>query len=121
MLWDRSRIPIMLTVIRSLHAAPKNTRSLWLAEDAGKRWTEVFFLVYSPFWMIWALCVLVPFRLYDVRRCSSGTAGAPFACEQHARYRRCRLLQQCSSIPPRHRPHMTAYSFEHWAMVPVSL
>ena len=39
---------------------------MWLAEDAGKLWTEVFFLAYSPFWMLWALCILVPFRLYEV-------------------------------------------------------
>lgn len=38
---------------------------LWLADDPGKRWTEVFFLAYSPFWMAWALCILVPFKLYD--------------------------------------------------------
>lgn len=38
---------------------------LWLADDAGKRWTEVFFLAYSPFWMAWALCILVPFKMYD--------------------------------------------------------
>ena len=24
-------------------------------------------LAYSPFWILWALCILVPFRLYDVR------------------------------------------------------
>lgn len=51
-------------------AAAKRAHGLWLAEDPGKRWTEVFFLAYSPFWMIWALCILVPFRLYDVRRCT---------------------------------------------------
>lgn len=50
-------------------AAPKPALHLWLAEDAGKRWTEVFFLAYSPFWMLWALCILVPFRLYDVSGC----------------------------------------------------
>jgi cycloeucalenol cycloisomerase len=44
---------------------------MWLAEDAGKRWTEVFFLAYSPFWMLWALCILVPFRLYEVSNLNS--------------------------------------------------
>jgi cycloeucalenol cycloisomerase len=47
-------------------AGHKSAPSLWLAEDAGKRWAEVFFLAYSPFWMLWALCILVPFRLYEV-------------------------------------------------------
>jgi len=27
---------------------------------------ECFVLAYSPFWILWALCILVPFRLYDV-------------------------------------------------------
>lgn len=40
--------------------------SLWLAANPSKRWTEVFFLAYSPFWITWALCILVPFKLYDV-------------------------------------------------------
>ena len=52
------------------NAGPKPARSMWLAEDAGKRWTEVFFLAYSPFWMLWALCILVPFRLYEVSNLS---------------------------------------------------
>lgn len=39
---------------------------LWLSRNAGKRWTEVFFLAYSPFWIAWALCILVPFQLYEV-------------------------------------------------------
>jgi cycloeucalenol cycloisomerase len=41
-------------------------KSLWLAADPSKRWAEVFYLAYSPFWIIWALCVLVPFQLYEV-------------------------------------------------------
>jgi hypothetical protein len=41
--------------------------SLWLAQDPSKRWTEIFFLVYSFFWITWALCILVPFQLYEVR------------------------------------------------------
>jgi hypothetical protein len=42
--------------------------SLWLAANPSKRWAEVFFLAYSPFWITWALCVLVPFQLYEVGR-----------------------------------------------------
>lgn len=37
----------------------------WLAADPSKRWAEAFFLAYSPFWIVWALCVLVPFGLYE--------------------------------------------------------
>eukprot|EP00879_Flechtneria_rotunda_P033226 GHRR01036776.1.p1 GENE.GHRR01036776.1~~GHRR01036776.1.p1 ORF type:complete len:245 (+),score=51.51 GHRR01036776.1:384-1118(+) len=39
--------------------------SSWLAANPSKRWTEVFFLSYSPFWILWALCILVPFQLYE--------------------------------------------------------
>jgi hypothetical protein len=41
---------------------------MWLAANPSKRWAEVFFLAYSPFWITWALCILVPFQLYEVRR-----------------------------------------------------
>lgn len=41
------------------------THSLWLAADPSKRWAELFFLAYSPFWILWALCILVPFQLYE--------------------------------------------------------
>lgn len=37
----------------------------WLAADPSKRWAEVFYLAYSPFWILWALCVLVPLALYE--------------------------------------------------------
>ena len=46
--------------------ATKADGRFWSAVSPGKRWTEVFFLLYSPFWIIWALCILVPFKLYDV-------------------------------------------------------
>jgi cycloeucalenol cycloisomerase len=42
---------------------------MWLAANPSKRWAEVFFLAYSPFWIAWALCILVPFQLYEVRCC----------------------------------------------------
>eukprot|EP00798_Chlamydomonas_sp_ICE-L_P015523 gene15523-21611_t len=41
------------------------TSSLWLAQNPSKRWTELFFLMYSPFWIFWALCIVVPFQLYE--------------------------------------------------------
>ena len=46
--------------------AGRRPAHLWLASNPGKRWTEVFFLIYSPFWIAWALCILVPFQLYEV-------------------------------------------------------
>ena len=49
------------------HSIPAGAASpKWFAASPGKRWTEVFFLAYSPFWIVWALGILVPFRLYDV-------------------------------------------------------
>lgn len=41
--------------------------SPWLAPNPGKRWTELFFLAYSPTWIVWCLCILVPFRIYEAR------------------------------------------------------
>lgn len=46
--------------------AGHSTQNLWLPATPGKRWTEVFFLAYSPFWMVWALGILVPFKIYEV-------------------------------------------------------
>lgn len=37
-----------------------------LSSNPRKRWWEVFILVYSPFWILWDLCILVPFKLYEV-------------------------------------------------------
>jgi len=45
----------------------------WLATNPSKRWTELFFLAYSPFWILWALCILVPFQLFEVRHLLEGT------------------------------------------------
>jgi hypothetical protein len=44
--------------------------SLWLAPTPSKRWAELFFLCYSPVWIIWALGIIVPFQLYEVRQLS---------------------------------------------------
>lgn len=46
----------------------------WQATNPAKRWTERFFLLYSPVWVTWALCILVPFQLYEV-----GAREAPWA------------------------------------------
>jgi hypothetical protein len=62
--------PAMLSTssIKNKDRMAANTKSQWLAANPAKRWTEVFFLIYSPFWILWALCILVPFKLYEVRR-----------------------------------------------------
>lgn len=44
---------------------PAAKPNLWLATNPAKRWTETFFLLYSPVWIVWVLLVLVPFKLYD--------------------------------------------------------
>jgi len=45
--------------------AEPEIKSLWLAENPSKRWGEIFFLAYSPFWIITLLGVVVPLRLYE--------------------------------------------------------
>ena len=39
---------------------------MWLSNNPSKRWAELFFLLYSPFWIVWALVVLVPLQLFEV-------------------------------------------------------
>ena len=51
------------------------TLPAWAAADPSKRWAEAFFLAYSPFWIVWALCVVVPLQLYEVRRREEGREG----------------------------------------------
>lgn len=46
-------------------AGGRRQLSPWLAPSPGKRWTELFFLAYSPTWIIWCLCILVPFKIYE--------------------------------------------------------
>ena len=43
-------------------------RQAWACTAANprKRWTELLWLAYSPFWITWCLVILVPFRLYEV-------------------------------------------------------
>lgn len=40
-------------------------KSLWLARSASKRWGELFFLLYSPFWIVFLLGFIVPLKLYE--------------------------------------------------------
>ncbi|KZV37785.1 cyclopropyl isomerase [Dorcoceras hygrometricum] len=39
--------------------------NLWLAQDPSKRWGEVFFLLYTPFWLTLCLGIVVPYKLYE--------------------------------------------------------
>ena len=60
-----------------LPAAPKaraSSRALspWLARNPSKRWTELFFLAYSPVWICWCLGILVPFKIYEVMLACKG-------------------------------------------------
>lgn len=64
----------------------------WLGGSPGKRWTEVFFLAYSPFWMIWALCVLVPFKMYEVRAAPDPSCSSDLHCPDSDARRLLRLL-----------------------------
>lgn len=41
--------------------------SLWLASNPSKRWGELFFLFYTPFWLTLCLGIVVPYKLYEVR------------------------------------------------------
>ncbi|KAL6280920.1 hypothetical protein ACE6H2_017801 [Prunus campanulata] len=39
--------------------------SLWLAPNPSKRWGELFFLLYTPFWLTLCLGIVVPLKLYE--------------------------------------------------------
>ncbi|KAK6924698.1 hypothetical protein RJ641_009024, partial [Dillenia turbinata] len=39
--------------------------SLWLAQKKSKRWGELFFLLYTPFWLTLCLGIVVPYKLYE--------------------------------------------------------
>ncbi|KAF8086089.1 hypothetical protein N665_0635s0020 [Sinapis alba] len=41
------------------------SRSLWLAQNPSKRWGELFFLFYTPFWLTLSLGIIVPYKLYE--------------------------------------------------------
>ncbi|KAJ7956068.1 Cycloeucalenol cycloisomerase [Quillaja saponaria] len=45
-------------------AAPASS-SLWLAPNQSKRWAELFFLLYTPFWLTLCLGIVVPYKLYE--------------------------------------------------------
>lgn len=39
--------------------------SLWFATNPSKRWGELFFLLYTPFWLTLCLGIVVPYKLYE--------------------------------------------------------
>ncbi|GKV05460.1 hypothetical protein SLEP1_g17469 [Rubroshorea leprosula] len=39
--------------------------NLWLASNPSKRWGELFFLCYTPFWLTLCLGIVVPYKLYE--------------------------------------------------------
>ncbi|XP_020107608.1 cycloeucalenol cycloisomerase-like isoform X1 [Ananas comosus] len=41
------------------------SQSLWLASNPSKRWGEAFFLIYTPFWLVLCLGIVVPYKLYE--------------------------------------------------------
>lgn len=47
-------------------AACSSSSSLWLAPNPSKRWGELFFLLYTPFWLTLCLGIIVPYKLYEV-------------------------------------------------------
>ncbi|KAH9301762.1 hypothetical protein KI387_013345, partial [Taxus chinensis] len=47
------------------HSGSSKVHSLWLATNPSKRWGEIFFLLYTPFWLILSLGIVVPYRLYE--------------------------------------------------------
>lgn len=49
-----------------LIAAAPTSSSLWLAPNPSKRWGELFFLLYTPFWLTLCLGIVIPFNLYEV-------------------------------------------------------
>ena len=44
----------------------RSSPSLWLAPDPSKRWGEIFFLCYTPFWLTLCLGIVIPYKLYEV-------------------------------------------------------
>ncbi|KAJ7945723.1 Cycloeucalenol cycloisomerase [Quillaja saponaria] len=45
--------------------ATLTSSSLWLATNPSKRWAELFFLFYTPFWLTLCLGIVVPYKLYE--------------------------------------------------------
>ncbi|KAG7012310.1 Cycloeucalenol cycloisomerase, partial [Cucurbita argyrosperma subsp. argyrosperma] len=63
----RFLIAVMADRARAPAPAPSLARSfsLWLSTNPSKRWGELFFLSYTPFWLTLCLGIIVPFKLYE--------------------------------------------------------
>ncbi|XP_078447442.1 cyclopropyl isomerase [Wolffia australiana] len=46
-------------------AGDSRSASLWFSSNPSKRWGEVFFMLYTPFWLTLCLGIVVPFKLYE--------------------------------------------------------
>ncbi|KAL5721967.1 cycloeucalenol cycloisomerase [Ranunculus cassubicifolius] len=42
-----------------------SSSSAWFSTNPSKRWGEIFFLLYTPFWLILILGIIVPLKLYE--------------------------------------------------------
>ncbi|KAF7838187.1 cycloeucalenol cycloisomerase [Senna tora] len=68
--FSRPRISVNLSTIvfgKCAGSPPSDSASscLWLSPNASKRWGELFFLFYTPFWLTLCLGIVVPFKLYE--------------------------------------------------------
>ncbi|CAK9327221.1 unnamed protein product [Citrullus colocynthis] len=61
-----SQFYILITVLMAGRGSISNhSSSLWLSSNPSKRWGELFFLSYTPFWLTLCLGIVVPFKLYE--------------------------------------------------------
>ena len=74
------------------------------ASNPGKRWTEGFFLLYSPFWILWALGILVPFKLYEVRGADQSAPMVLVFTSNELNWRPISVSEECSNV---HSCHIT--------------
>jgi cycloeucalenol cycloisomerase len=101
---------------RSAAAAGGTRLSPWLAPNPAKRWTELFFLAYSPSWIIWCLCILVPFKIYEVPDASN-----------RRRWRSLPCLEASHGCPPAHPalppilPALPSQRLDEWGYLSLGL
>jgi len=67
MVCKAKQLGIFVNVMFECFFAEAERKNPWLASSASKRWGEAFFLLYSPFWIIILLGVVVPLKLYEVQ------------------------------------------------------
>lgn len=80
--------------------------SLWLAPNPSKRWGELFFLFYTPFWLTLSLGIVVPYKLYEVSPPLFNTLpnlcnyqkGALFMLQSWVLYLHCTILELVAYI-----------------------